>query len=154
MGQVIGLLEVLEDFGGRVDVAKVADDLMLNLDELLPVVEAAELLGFLKVDSGDIILTDEGKKFLAEGSSGRKKMLNQLVANLGTYKAVLHYISSHNGEVSKDDLLNFLRTKISDEDAETTYNWLVEWGRHSLLLRYDSNAGKIKIQKRRRPPET
>ncbi|MEM4725541.1 MAG: AAA-associated domain-containing protein, partial [Nitrososphaerales archaeon] len=110
VGQVIGLLEVLEDFGGRVDVAKVADDLMLNLDELLPVVEAAELLGFLKVDSGDIILTDEGKKFLAEGSSGRKKMLNQLVANLGTYKAVLHYISSHNGEVSKDDLLNFLRT--------------------------------------------
>ncbi|MFN3621995.1 MAG: AAA-associated domain-containing protein, partial [Nitrososphaerales archaeon] len=70
---MIGLLEVLEDFRGRVDAAKVADDLMLELRDLLPAVDAAELLGFLKVDSGDLILTNEGKKFLSKGSSGRKK---------------------------------------------------------------------------------
>ncbi len=68
---MIGLLEVLEDFKGRVDIAKVADDLMLELDDLLPAVDAAELLVFLKIDSGDLILIEEGKKFLSKGSGGK-----------------------------------------------------------------------------------
>jgi len=151
---MIGLLEVLEDFRGRVDAAKVADDLMLELRDLLPAVDAAELLGFLKVDSGDLILTEEGKKFLSKGSSGRKKLLSHLVADLGVFKAVIDYVKSHNGEVTKDDLLNFLRVEMPDVDVESTFYWIVEWGRHSLLLRYDSSTGKIKIQKRSHHMET
>jgi len=145
---MIGLLEVLEDFKGRVDAAKVADELMLELDDLLPAVDAAELLGLLKVDSGDLILTEEGKKFLSKGSSSRKKMLSHLVADLGVFKVVIDYVRSHNGEVTKDDLLNFLRVEMPDGDVDSIFHWIVEWGRHSLLLRYDSNTGKIKIQKR------
>lgn len=145
MGQVIGLLEVLEVFNGRIDIAKVADELMLELDDLLPVVDAAEVLGFLKVENGDLVLTEEGKKFLSKGATGRKKMLNHLVANLGIFKAVIEYIKSHNGEVSKDDLINFFRVEMPDVDAESTFRWLVEWGRHSLLLRYDSDTEKIRV---------
>jgi NitT/TauT family transport system ATP-binding protein len=75
---MIGLLEVLEDFKGRVDVAKVADDLILELDDLLPVVDAAELLSFIKVDSGDLILTETGREFLLKGPKARKKLLKKL----------------------------------------------------------------------------
>ena len=85
VGQMIGLLEVLEDFKGRVDVAKVADDLILELDDLLPAVDAAELLTFIKVDSGDLILTETGREFLSKGPKARKKLLNKYVANLDSF---------------------------------------------------------------------
>lgn len=146
--QMIGLLEVLEDFKDKADVAKVADDLMLELDDLLPAVEAAELLGFLRVDAGDLILTDEGKHFLSKGSSGRKKILNKIVANLGVFKAIIKFIKSHDdGEVAKEELLDFLRGEMPDVDAESIFHWIVEWGRYSLILRYDSNSGKIRLIK-------
>ena len=146
MSQMIGLLEVLEDFNGRVDVAKVADDLLLELDDLLPAVDAAELLGFLKVTSGDLILTDEGKRFLSRGSSGRKRMLNRILSKTPIFKFVITFIKQHEeAETTKDDVIDFIRREMPDLEAETTFRWLVEWGRYALLLRYDSNSGKIKV---------
>ncbi|MBS7629345.1 AAA-associated domain-containing protein [Candidatus Bathyarchaeota archaeon] len=146
VGQMIGLLEVLEDFKGRVDVAKVADDLILELDDLLPAVEAAELLGFLKVESGDLILTEEGRQFLAKGASSRKKFLNEHVMKLSGFKAIVDFLKSHkNHEVTREELLEFLRKEMSDEDAESAIPWIVEWGRYSLILHYDSNNGRLKV---------
>jgi len=142
---MIGLLEVLEDFEGRVDVAKVADDLILELDDLLPAVEAAELLGFLKVESGDLILTEEGKQFLSRGTKGRKKLLNKHVSSLDFFKMIVDFAKNHNDEVTKKELLDFLQAKMPDADAESTFHWIVEWGRSSLILKYDSSSGKIRI---------
>jgi NitT/TauT family transport system ATP-binding protein len=143
---MIGLLEVLEDFNGRVDAAKVADDLLLELDDLLPAVDAAELLGFLKVVSGDLILTDEGKRFLSKGSSGRKRMLNKILSKTPIFKSIIAFVKQHeDAETTKDDVIDFLRRETPDLEAETTFRGLVEWGRYSLLFRYDSNSGKIKV---------
>jgi NitT/TauT family transport system ATP-binding protein len=52
-----GLLEKLCQEGGRVDLHRMGGELVLELDELLPVVEAGELVGFLAVKEGDLIVT-------------------------------------------------------------------------------------------------
>ncbi len=146
VGQMIGLLEVLEDFGSKVDAAKVADDMMLELDDLLPALDAAKLLGFLKLDSGDLILTDEGESFLAKGSSGHKKLLNQALSRLGTFKMIVDYLrKQRNKEAAKHELVHFLRKEMPDLDIESAFHWIVEWGRYSLILRYDSNTRKIRL---------
>jgi len=148
VGNVIGLLEVLQDFKGKVDLAKVADELMLELDDILPAVESAKLLHLLQVDSGDLILTEDGKALLAKNASGRKRMLNKTLAGSGEFKAILDFIrNDHGGEVSKDEMKDFLRENMPDLDAEQTFLWIVEWGRYSLLLRYDTDNGKIKLSK-------
>ncbi|MFC1506780.1 AAA-associated domain-containing protein [Thermoproteota archaeon] len=144
VGQMIGLLEVLEDFKGRVDVAKVADDLILELDDLLPAVDAAELLTFIKVDSGDLILTETGREFLSKGPKARKKLLNKYVANLDSFKKIINFIrNQENYEVSKEELLDLLKGEVADFDAESDFSWIIEWGRNSLLLKYDSDDDKI-----------
>lgn len=146
VGMMIGLLEVLEDFKGSVDVAKVADELRLELDDLLPAVDAAKLLHLLKVVSGDLILTDEGKLLLSKNVSGRKKLLNKAIANLGEFKGIIDFIRNHhNGKITKSDLISFLEKKMPDVDAEETFSWIVEWGRYSLVLRYDSESQKINV---------
>ena len=47
-GGVAGLLELLLDKGGRDDIYHLADDLAFEIDDLLPIVDAAQLLGFLQ----------------------------------------------------------------------------------------------------------
>ena len=60
-GGVAGLLELLLDRGGEEDMYHVADDLLLELDQLLPISEAATLLGFAETREGYITLTPEGR---------------------------------------------------------------------------------------------
>ncbi|MGQ9468945.1 MAG: AAA-associated domain-containing protein [Nitrososphaerales archaeon] len=144
--RVIGLLEALEDFGGRVDVAKIADDLSLELDDLLPVIEAGELLGFLRVESGDIILTDDGLKFLSDGARGRKKHLGERLLMLDHFKKLIEFIGQKEERViTKEELSNFLAEEFQEIDSETASEWMIEWGRHGLLLRYNSKEDKIKL---------
>ncbi len=148
VGTVMGLLEILHDFQGKVDLAKVADELRLELDDILPAVDAAKLLKLIQVNSGDLILTSEGTALLSKNISGRKKELNNMVSNLGEIKGIINFIrKEHGNEVTKEDLLHFIRQEMPDVDAEQTFSWIVDWGRYSLLLRYDSNSQKIKLTK-------
>src|SRR5579863_7284052 len=62
-GGMAGLLELLLDKGGRDDIYRLADDLAFEIDDLLPIVDAAQLLGFLKVEEGDASITETGTEF-------------------------------------------------------------------------------------------
>ncbi len=150
IGSMIGLLEVLQDFKGKVDLAKVAEELRLELDDILPAVDAAKLLRLLQVEKGDLILTEDGKTLLSKNASGRKKMLNKTLSSSGEFKAIIDFIKNAHGEVTKDKVVDFLKENMPDVDAERTFSWIVEWGRYSLLLRYDSGNGKVKavVQKK------
>lgn len=148
VGTVMGLLEVLRDFQGKVDLAKVADELRLELDDILPAVDAAKLLKLIQVNAGDLILTNEGTALLSKGISGRKRELFTMVSNLGEINGILSYIrKEHGNTVTKEELLSFIRQEMPDVDAEQTFSWIVDWGRYALLLRYDDNSQKIKLTK-------
>jgi hypothetical protein len=64
-GQVIGLVEVAGSFGSRVDVAKMADAMGADLVVLLPTLNAAQMLGLMRMEKVDLMLTDEGLRFKA-----------------------------------------------------------------------------------------
>jgi NitT/TauT family transport system ATP-binding protein len=142
---VAGLLEILEDYEGKVDAAKIADELMLELDDILPAIEAAEMLGFIKVDAGDLILTDKGREYLAGNSMQRKKTLNQALSKIDLFKWIIKQLKSRGNEMSKEELIRLLEEEMPDVDAAKMVKWIIEWGRHALILRYDSNSETIKL---------
>ncbi len=63
VGGMSGLLEIIADQGGREDLPKLAERLRLEVDDLLPTVDAAVLLGFAELFQGDVIITREGQTF-------------------------------------------------------------------------------------------
>jgi NitT/TauT family transport system ATP-binding protein len=142
---VAGLLKILEDYEGKVDAAKIADELMLELDDILPAIEAAEMLGFIKVDAGDLILTDKGREYLAGNSMQRKKTLNQALSKIDLFKWIIEQLKSRGNEMSKEELIRLLEEEMPDVDAAKMVKWIIEWGRHALILRYDSNSETIKL---------
>jgi NitT/TauT family transport system ATP-binding protein len=142
---VAGLLEILEDYEGKVDAAKIADELMLELDDILPAIEAAEMLGFIKVDSGDLILTEKGREYLAGNPTQRKKILNQTLSNTTLFKWIIEQLKRRGSEMRKEELITLLEEEMPDVDAAKMVKWIIEWGRHALILRYDSNSQIIRL---------
>ena len=62
-GGMAGFMELLVDRGGRDDLYKLADELAMDVDDLLPIVEASAMLGFAVLREGDVEITPEGRKF-------------------------------------------------------------------------------------------
>ncbi len=70
--EMTGLLVLLDSHKGDEDVARLADDLDLEIDEILPSLDYAEVLGFVQVDDGRATLTDTGRRLLAGTIRERK----------------------------------------------------------------------------------
>ena len=83
-GGISGLLELLADRGGRDDLYHLADELNMEVDDLLPAVEAAALLQFAQLREGDAEITAQGKAFAEADILTRKVLFRE---------AALHHVS-------------------------------------------------------------
>jgi len=63
VGGMSGLLEMIVESGGKEDIPQLAQRLNLGVDDLLPILDVAVLLGFARVEAGDITVTDVGHTF-------------------------------------------------------------------------------------------
>ena len=61
---VFGLLETLDDRGGRDDGYKIARDVHFKFSDLLKVMKTAEILGFVSTPAGDVVLEPLGKQMI------------------------------------------------------------------------------------------
>ena len=74
VGGVAGLTELLRDRGGREDLFRLAEELVLDVEDLLPILEACVLLGFAWLKEGDVQITPQGVAF-AEADIQQRKVL-------------------------------------------------------------------------------
>src|SRR5579875_1312122 len=58
LSMLTGLLELVADRGGRDDLYHLGSELLLEVDDLLPVTDTAELFHLAEVHEGDLILTE------------------------------------------------------------------------------------------------
>ena len=64
VGGMAGLLEIVVARGGEEDLPDLAHDLNFEVDDLLPLVDGAVMLGFATVDAADLTVTDDGHEFV------------------------------------------------------------------------------------------
>ncbi len=76
-GGVAGLVEILADNNGHQDIFRLADTLAFEIDDLLPTVEAAAMLGFLTVSEGDVEITADGRLFVDADILHRKELFRK-----------------------------------------------------------------------------
>lgn len=149
-----GFLEILEDLGSKSDVANIALKQGLELDDLLPIIEAGKMLGLINVQSGDVSLTEKGHLFIAASPRVKKKMLRDMVLNIDAFKKFIEYMQNTGKQsISKEDLLEFVSKEnnntASIDDSQNNLNdfkWFIEWGRQGLILKYDANNEIISLR--------
>ncbi len=153
---LIGFLEVLDDWGGKSDVAEIASKQGLELDHLLPILEAGEMLELVQVHSGDVSITEKGHLFIAASPKVRKKILRDIIANLDIFRKLIALIKqSDKGHITKEDLLEFISNSdntITDNDYLNEFDWIIEWGRQALILDYNANTENIALRQQHNSP--
>ncbi len=149
ISEIIGLLEVVNDSGGIEDAARLAADFDLELDEILPSIDGAELLGFVRVADGNVELTADAQKLLDTGIRDRKKIIRDKVADVGIIKELTSKLmESDEHKLSKKETLKFLQDKIATADIESYFRIIINWTRHAGLIGYNSDSEEICLMSR------
>ncbi|MGD0436246.1 MAG: AAA-associated domain-containing protein [Bryobacteraceae bacterium] len=147
-GGIAGLLELLNDRGGKEDLYHVAEELRMEVDDLLPIVEAATLLGFARLSKGDLEITPPGKKF-AEGDIALRKNLFRDAMLAGA--PLLQQMSSALATKKDHSMpLEFFRDILDEhfgaDETQRQIDTALDWGRYGDLLRYDSESDRLVLQ--------
>ena len=142
---IAGLAELLNDRGGKEDLYKVADELHMEVDDLLPIVEATTLLEFAHADKGDIELTAQGKVFAEADINNRRHLFRDAalahVALLQQMHSALLNKSDHS--MPADFFRDVLEEHFPDEEVRRQMETALTWGRYGETVRYDSETDKV-----------
>jgi NitT/TauT family transport system ATP-binding protein len=140
--RVLGLLEYLKDVpGGREDLYKLGGPLGYELDDLLPVTEAAKRLGLVRIVAGDIELTPEGQALAAAEEPERKKRLARTLQKLSIIADIRRALErSPNGRVPRARFVEKLREAFSEAEAERQLSTALDWARYGEVFDFDADG--------------
>jgi NitT/TauT family transport system ATP-binding protein len=145
LNALAGLLEKLSD-EGRADIYRFAAELAMELDELLPIVEAGELLGFVEVQEGDLLLTPIGRAYAEASVLGRKEMFAGRVLRLPVISWIYETLQQDdNQRVAKEYFLDKLRPDFHDR-TEKQLDRAINWGRFAELFAYDNDRDELYLE--------
>jgi len=79
VGAIAGLIELVHDQGGRVDIYALSSELSMELDDIFPLIEASVILDFGEIKEGDFILTEKGGKWAQADTLEKRKYSKKLL---------------------------------------------------------------------------
>jgi NitT/TauT family transport system ATP-binding protein len=146
-GGIAGLLEILADRGGHADLPVLASELSLEVDALLPTVDTAVLLGFLKLEEGDVIITSEGNAFAHSSIQERKAIFRKAVlANVPLLRQMEQALKAKaNRSLPAEFFADLLDEHFSEDEARRQLETAIQWGRYAELFDYDAASGKLTL---------
>jgi len=145
--EMMGLLVLLNQHKGSEDIALLADDLDLEIDEILPSLEFAEALQLVKVSDGRATFTDLGKKLMAVSIRDRKSIIRDQLRKTTLFRTLLRALeNAPDHSLSDEDLgqIVSLTTAAADEAVQN----IVNWGRYAEILRYDADEHRMILTRR------
>ncbi len=140
--EMLGLLVLLNDHKGAEDVALLADDLDLEIDEIFPALEYAELLQFVKVTDGRATFTDLGRKLVAASIRERKTFVREQLKKTPLFRTILRALDANpEHRLTEEEFGHIISfTTAKADGAEQN---IVNWGRYADLFRYDADTHMI-----------
>jgi NitT/TauT family transport system ATP-binding protein len=157
-GGIAGLLEIIIDLGGRTDIYKLADELAFEIDDLFPIVEAAQLLDFLKVEEGDAAITPEGREYAESEILRQKELFRQAALNhvllLRQISRALANKTDHS--VPEEFFLDMMDEQFSEDECTRQLETAINWGRYAELFDWDDARRRfmLHVHEGEEPAET
>jgi NitT/TauT family transport system ATP-binding protein len=144
-GGIAGFMELLADRGGRDDLYKLADELAMDVDDILPIVDASVMLGFAVLNEGDVEITPEGRQFGEADIQTQKQMFRDAalkhVAILRLIENTLHAKRDH--AIGEEFFRDILDEHFSADEVERQFDTALNWGRYAEIFNYDSATGRL-----------
>jgi len=148
--QLSGLIDTLVEppYHGRADLPHLADSVGLETDDLLPLLEALQILGFAQVGGGDIEVTPAGRAY-AEADIQRRKVIfgEHLVRYIPLAAHIRRVLDERPGHrAPKARFLRELEDHLDEEEADELLETIINWGRHAELFAYDYDTEVLSLE--------
>jgi len=145
VGGIAGLLELLHDRGGREDLFRLSEELVMDVEDLLPILEACQLLGFAWLKEGDVQLSRQGVQF-ADADIQRRKMLFREAAleHVTILKQIDSILKRKSDRSINDEFFHdILDEHFAQEEVQRQFDTAVNWGRYAEIFDYDRESGRL-----------
>jgi NitT/TauT family transport system ATP-binding protein len=147
IGSIAGLLEILEDRPNK-DLFRLGQELQLEVDDILPIVEAAKLMDFIELTEGDIHLKPISRQFIQGSIDERKQIVRQqLLARIRLVQQI-HSLCrlKPDRRLPEELILDILQNHFSPKESRRQLDTAIDWGRYAELYSYDEPAGEIFLE--------
>ncbi|GHF43144.1 MULTISPECIES: ABC transporter ATP-binding protein [Streptomyces] len=134
-----GLAEIVAQHGDHCDLADLAEELGLEVDDLLPQVDALDLLGFSFVREGDLLLTPRGTAFARADVQESKRIFADAVLEAAPLvRLVVTTLRRTAGPVRAGFFRDLLAHHYTSEQVTEQLETATDWGRYAELYAYDA----------------
>ncbi|HEX9340381.1 MAG TPA: AAA-associated domain-containing protein [Thermoplasmata archaeon] len=146
VGQILGLVEAVDEAGGAADVATISQEVEMDIDRLGPILAAAEFLGLLEVEDGDVRMTDLSRKLLSASVRERKRIVRDIINAVPVFRHVTEMARSARRPLEREEIIDAIAANVGSRQAEEVFKALVYWGRYVELVRYDSVSEQLSLR--------
>lgn len=147
VSEVLGLLEILDDEGGHVDLYKLGRTLGHDIDELISTIETAQLFNLVEVDNGDVVFTEVGKQFTDQNMEQRKTYISEVLSKLPYMVELLTALAeSEEHSVDMEYLERIIDGEYSEREVKYFVRNLLDWARFAELIWVDSDEQTIHLE--------
>src|SRR5579859_3126458 len=142
---ITGLLEVLLDSGGEEDLYHLAERLLMDVEDLLPIIEGAVVLGFAKLEEGDAKITPEGRAFAEADISTRKKLFREAaLKRIRLFQQIMNILQAKSDHSIPIGLFrDILDEHFPDNEVERHLDTALNCGRYCEVFDYDSEQERL-----------
>jgi NitT/TauT family transport system ATP-binding protein len=145
VGGIAGLTELLRDRGGREDLFRLAEELVMDVEDLLPILEACVLLGFAWLKEGDVEITPQGIRFADADIQERKVLFRHAalehVTILKQIDSILKRKSDHS--IADEFFHDILDEHFAEDEVQRQFETATNWGRYAEIFDYDRAKGRL-----------
>lgn len=117
----------------------------MGVDDLLPIVEAAAMLGFATLHEGDFVISAEGHAFVEADILDRKLLFRdaalKYVVLLEQMDSILKRKSDHS--IAEEFFHDLLDEHFSEEEVKRQLETALQWGRYAEIFDYDAKTGRL-----------
>jgi NitT/TauT family transport system ATP-binding protein len=136
---------LLHDRGGREDLYKLSEELVMDVEDLLPIVEASVLLGLVTLNEGEVAITPQGVRFADADIQARKVIFREAVIKnvmvLQQIENVLKAKADHT--IPAEFFHDILDEHFSQDEVERQFDTAMNWGRYAEIFDYDSETERF-----------
>lgn len=142
IGDLVHVIQrLLAEPGHTADIFRMAEDLRADSDQVLRLVEAAELLGLATLGEGDITLTPLGETLAQTRMAAQKEILATRMRRLPLLRWLLRMLdAADRHRIEEEVTLAALALEFPPDEARRQLDLIIEWGRYAELLEYSGGT--------------
>jgi NitT/TauT family transport system ATP-binding protein len=144
MGHIAGLMEIVRDHSGEMDVFVLDQLTDYDFGHTLAVIKAGEMLDLLDTPKNRVMLTDLGREYLDGDINHRKALIRDQLKKLGTFRFVIRLLEeAKDHRLHRDVIVEELAIRLTTEDIEKMFATVVAWGRFAELFGYSAGEEEL-----------